>query len=48
MKVVVYEVIFNELHDMIQGEIFSKQLDICDPEFQGDAQLDKVMLRVGS
>lgn len=38
---VVYEMIFNELHKVIQGQIFSKQLDICDLGFQGDAPLGK-------
>lgn len=38
---IVHEMIFSELHEMIQGEIFSKMLDICDLEFQGDVQLEK-------
>lgn len=38
---IVYEMIFSELHEMIEGEIFSKLLDICDLEFQGDVQLEK-------
>lgn len=38
---VLYEMIFNELHKMIQGEIFSEQLDVCDLELQGEAPWEK-------